>query len=444
MKSRVLTILCVVYVVLVIYGSLMPFDLRADWPRAMRRLDYARRVWPMGPIRARRADWVRNIALYFPLGLLLAGRGSLRPRSKRLWALACATGAALATGLIVEFTQLFSASRIPGANDVAANTLGGLAGGIVGISLGRAGWLCLQRWVREQWSDRPMHLVAVLLVLLLAADAVFPFCPTVDVSTVRRGVRRSLDVWRTQEYGLAVHPLHHWLVRRVGVYAVLSILLGASLDPRGRPAWFRGALRTSLFALVCEIAKIFIVSRFANAVNVAASVCGAAAGAVIGAASINRMTVRMKLHASVAALVGYIAYVEWEPFKFLWDSKMISRKFPHGAQWLPLYHHAMRGKADDVHHFLRTLVLMAALVCAMRLRRGRERGSRLLRILGGAVFGGALGIFFELGQFLLPARIPSMTDVFCFAMGGVIGAITPLPRRLRYPVVEPLVWEAAQ
>jgi len=39
-----------------------------------------------------------------------------------------------------------------------------------------------------------------------------------------------------------------------------------------------------------------------------------------------------------------------------------------------------------------------------------------------ALAAGVLGLALELGQFFLPARVPSATDVFCFALGGAIGA----------------------
>jgi len=61
------------------------------------------------------------------------------------------------------------------------------------------------------------------------------------------------------------------------------------------------------------------------------------------------------------------------------------------------------------------------------LDRGR-RGRRILKAVTVAV---AIGLILELAQFLLPPRVPSITDVACFALGGAIGAWGEIPTVFR-------------
>ena len=78
MRSRTVPILCLVYVLFVLYGSLAPFDLCADLRVVVRNSRIAFVAWPFGPAHASRVDMAANVALYAPLGALVALRVALR------------------------------------------------------------------------------------------------------------------------------------------------------------------------------------------------------------------------------------------------------------------------------------------------------------------------------------------------------------------------------
>lgn len=441
MKPRALTIVCATYIAFVLYGSLMPFDLAADWSEAQGHLDRAWEFWPFGDrLHTSRADLASNFALYVPLGLLVAARGPGAPGlargGRRFAALLAAVLAAMGTSIIVEVVQLFSASRVSGAHDVLMNTAGGLAGAMLGVALGRPAWVRLRRWLRLRLARNPLSLVGLLLLLLLAGDALFPFRATLDVSEMLKSVRGSgipletgmtvrllfEGVLRSAPEGMAAHPWHHWAVRRIGVYAVLAVLLGVWAGNHSRPRWLRGAAIAAGFSVAAELSKIFIVSRTPSVANVLMSACGAVVGGLLGMALTGRLSARAKITLAFVILMGYVVYVAWEPFSFRWDPGAAAAKIPTGAAWLPLYHYAIRGRPDDVHLFVRTLVLLSALAYTVRLRGGwLGRGGHWSRAGKAALLAGAAGLMLELGQFLIPGRVPSVTDVFCFALGGVIG-----------------------
>jgi VanZ family protein len=122
------------YLGLVLYGSLTPFDLRADARMVEAHFRRAWVFWPIGPVHANREDIPENIALYAPFGLLLAMRLRLAG-VRRCLALLAAAEAALAISMAVEATQLLSLCRVASATDVLMNTIGGLLGGLPGATL---------------------------------------------------------------------------------------------------------------------------------------------------------------------------------------------------------------------------------------------------------------------------------------------------------------------
>jgi VanZ family protein len=197
-------------------------------------------------------------------------------------------------------------------------------------------------------------------------------------------------------------------------------LLGASFAGHGRRRYVLGATCAVSFALLVEAARIFFVSNRANAAHVAVAACGSAVGAIAAAGLSGRLSLSAKRIVALVLLVGFIAYIEWQPFVFVLDAAAVARKLPRGASLLPLYHYAMGGRAEDVRLFVRSVVLLAAAAVAVLWVPGRPKGRR--SILLAALLAGGLGLVFEAGQLLIPSRVPSTTDVFCFALGGAVGA----------------------
>ena len=418
---RLLSGLCVAYWVLLVYASLMPFDLNSSLAEVQARLHRARNEFPSILFaHGGRGDIVANVLLYIPLALMMASRLRAGPRGRWLAATA-AVGLASLTSLMVETGQLLSAVRNTSIRDWISNTAGGLLGGIAGAALGAAWFLRLARAVRRGLIGRPAAVVAAMLALLLAADALFPYVPTIDVSQVKRSLRRS-DL--TLGGGLSRHPWHYWAVEVGGVYAVLAALTGSAMARRNfLKRWAKAALASAVLAAGLESLKPFITGRTLNVANVAVGAGGAAAGAVLAFLLAGRLD-RRRWAAVAAGLLGvYIAYLELEPFRFVFALDLAGRKVPHGAEWLPLYYYAMGARIEDVFLFARSIVLAAAMVCAIGLARGRPaEGSKLLsHVLAGAAIGGAMGLALECCQFFLPGRTPSTTDVFSFALGGAVG-----------------------
>ena len=116
------------YLVFVVYGSLVPLELRhVPFDEALTRFSHIPYL-RLGAVS--RADWVANIVLYVPLAFLacvwVLGLRRAGPRSYLGAALILACCLALAVAL--EFTQMFFAPRTVSLNDLIAEAIGSLIG----------------------------------------------------------------------------------------------------------------------------------------------------------------------------------------------------------------------------------------------------------------------------------------------------------------------------
>ncbi len=416
---RILIFLCGIYALLILYSSLLPYDFQWGQENASGRLDSALDYWPVGTIQPSRTDMISNVLAYLPLGFLAVTAGALGGRRRPGIAMLAVLPAALAVSLTVEALQLLSPSRVPSIADVAMNVGGAAIGGALAALFGRRLWLGLAGGARRWRGDRPVALVAVTLMVLLAADAVYPFRPTLDISTVWGNVKASTLSLST---GLDLHPWHHWLVRRVAVYAALSALLAGAQAGSRRPQRLAGAVAATAFAAGIEVLKLLVVSRSFNLANVAAAGCGALVGLALGA-MLAGLPVRGQIGLAKRAILAYLIYAAWQPFVLSFGGRSIAGNIPRGPEWLPLYHYAAGGRPADVQNFLGSLVLAAALAFVGRLAEQHDERSGLWSTpVSAAVTAGAIGLVLELGQFAVVTREPTITDVLCFAVGGGMGA----------------------
>ena len=421
-KVRPVTVLCFAYVAIIFYGTLLPFDLTADVDAAMGRLDRELAVWYDGFYNSRR-DILINFAFFLPLGILVAVRYRDKSRPAAVL-IACAAGAAVS--LSVEFLQLWSPSRTTEIVDLLTNTAGGLAGGVVGATMDRPIRRRLSGEASVNWSLRPLRPVAIALLLLLILDATDPFYPVTHKWMLRQNLTNSTLVL---SQGLKLHSWHHWLVCRVGMYAVLAALLGAAVMNRSRRRWVYGALMAAGFALVTEAGKPLMLDRAANIANVAVAACGAAIGMLLGMVFHRRMSPAVKAALAAVLLVGYVSYQECRParedvpFDFVWDPPAIQAKIPSGAGWLPAHSFAIgKKRIRYVRPIVRILAVMTAFTYALSASGRLAGGTTTRRIVKGALLAGAIGIAVQLLKLLVPERGPEIAKLSSFFIGGALGA----------------------
>jgi len=421
MEVRPVTVLCLVYIAVIFYGALLPFDMTADAGAAFGELERELTVWYDGFFNNRR-DILLNGAFFFPLGMLAA----LRHTGGSRWrAVLAAGGMCAVVSLAVEFLQLWSPSRTTEVIDVMTNTAGGLGGGVVGVTTGRSVQSKLSGEASGKWSLRPLRPVAIALLILLLLDATDPFYPVTHKSTLEKNFTNSSFVL---SQGMRLHSWHHWLVCRVGMYAVLAGVIGASAMNCSRVRWVYGAVLASSFALATEACKPFIEDRRANIANVVVAACGAALGMLLGIVFHRLGSLSAKLALAAVLLVGYVSYHECRParedapFDFVWDPPAIQAKIPSGAGWFPAHSFAVgKKRVEYVRPVVRILTVMAAFTYVLSMS-GRLAGkSSIKRIVKGALLAGIVGAALQTLKLLVPERGPEMARLSAFVIGGALG-----------------------
>jgi VanZ family protein len=129
-RSRLVRYLAVVYVLLVFYASLYPFE---PWrPFATSPFAYLFEPWPR---YYSAADVAINIIGYLPLGILLTL--SAVAWATPWWAAVFATALGTVVSLSMETLQSYLPQRVPSNLDLLSNGLGALIGAVVAASAGR-------------------------------------------------------------------------------------------------------------------------------------------------------------------------------------------------------------------------------------------------------------------------------------------------------------------
>ncbi len=426
-NARLLVLVAIVYMLLILHGSLAPFDLHADGDEV--RCHYSRvwACWPFGDrFRTSKTDVVSNFALYVPLGFLVAVSAALRRRAPRWPAVLAAAAASLAVGSGVEVVQLFSLSRVSSAQDALVNSLGGLVGGLAGAWSGRRWWLGSHWRLRWMWAHRPVTFIALAMLLALGLEATYPYIPMLGASKVVANVMamaaHPLDV-------PGGHPWYYWAFWRAGAYGLLTAAMAFSFTVRPVPRWGKALALSAGLAAGLEVAKVFIVSRSADLANVVVSAGAALVVALVGAAIVRAPKEQAPIDASappsraagvylvlLTLYVAFIVYGSLVPLTFRYLSfEQALRRFAD-IRYLELG----IGRRGDLVANLVFYIPVAFLAMGSLTRGGRAGG-----LLWKAMFVGlsvtVLAVAVEFTQVYFPSRTVSQNDIMMEIIGGMVG-----------------------
>ena len=170
-------LLLAIFVALILYVSLYPFQFGADGPTAMevlRELSWA---------RASRGDMLNNVLLYVPLGFCIAL--TVEPRFGRLTGIAAGLVGGALLSITMEIMQGSIATRVPSLTDLSLNAAGALAGAIGGSAWHALG---VRMTPHANPAGRSGAIALVVLVLWLIAR-LWPFVPDASLRQLKRAVR---------------------------------------------------------------------------------------------------------------------------------------------------------------------------------------------------------------------------------------------------------------
>ncbi len=420
LRQRTLLAGFFIYLAFVVYGSLIPFELRLhSLDQALER--FAQIRWlQLGA--ASRADWVANLVLYVPLAFLgcSALAGYARTAGVRIFLVLVVLALCLAVAVAVEFTQLFFAPRTVSLNDLLAETLGTLAG--IGLWLGARERLAqLGRAFRSGGRQSIAASITAYLVLYTAL-ALFPFDFVISWDELAARLQSGNVSWLLA--GAAAHPLRG-LAKLFGEAAAIAPLGLFAALLAARVNLGRTFVAGALLGLVLELLQLLLVSGVTQGASVLIRGAGLAAGAFVGQQirahgllPVAHLVRRLAVPLSPFYLLSLLAISGWFAREMLGSAAALARF--DTVQLIPFYFHYFTSEPVAMASLLANLLMYAPLGLYTWARhatvpRGRRRGISL------AATGGALlALPIELSKLWLAGKHPDFTNLLIAAAGAAL------------------------
>ena len=280
--------LMIAWAAFVVYGSLVPFDFRfPGWEEVSSQfLGFGQ---PQTRIRSI-TDWVTNVAIFVPFGFL-----ALPALARRRTVSALVGGAiltlvgSLALSMGIELAQLFFPPRVSSAFDVIANSLGTVFGMVAWIALGEG--TSAAYTAVASLHDGPAPFVRPRRSIVAAALGGY-------VLLVGGWAGFFTNSWTNWAGGLArargvlVLPFVQHQDAAIGLAVASTLVAAMVFAPVGAALWFLGvqstrtlqeklsfaALSAAGFAVILEIAKLFVLAKRPDTGNVLIAGLAAAVG----------------------------------------------------------------------------------------------------------------------------------------------------------------------
>lgn len=413
----------VVYLLFVIYGSLVPLAYRpVPWAEALARF---RDIPYLALGIASRADWVANILLFIPLAFLW--RGVLDTRRGILVHL-LADGAVLAgcvaLSVGIEFTQIFFPPRTVSLNDIIAEGIGAAVGVVVWRAAGRRLVAWLEEWRGHHGSVGLAERFCILYFVCLFGYNLLPLDLTISPVEVFhkwrqgrvlfipgiRGGEGPLGALYEMATDAAVWVPAAWLLVRAG--------------KGGRAWWITVGAAAGL-----EFLQLFVFSRVTDVNDVIMAALGGWVGMLLaGRQSLEAPAATRKGRAMVywggAAIFwcAVIAAVFWYPFDFrpergfVLERIAMFRKVPFHALYYGSEFHAVTEVLRKTLFFAPLGACVAGVAHAFQSGLAGRIGWVAALLLAGSVAAGV-----EVGQLALPGHYPDSTDILIGTVAGLFG-----------------------
>jgi len=411
------------YVIGIVYGSLIPFELRPyTLPEAWDQFIHIRFL-DLGVVS--RADWIANILLYIPLGFLAMG-----------WLHTVTGRARFGTGLViiavgfssfvaftVEFTQIFFAPRTVSINDLIAEHLGI----VLGIALFFIVQQPLSAGLRHISAGGHRALVALLLLYTLAylVLSLFPYDFLLSLKELE---------WKlsSDRYGAFVAAAGCQgvleCVFRFGVEMFAAVPLGLLAGIRstrmaGRLVLFSFMMGV-LLGLVIELGQFLIASGISQGVSIIIRGLGVAAGAWFagvffsGQLRLQPSTIRLILVvAAIPYLLAVLALNDW--FAAPWIQLGEGLASLKGEMLLPFYYHYFTSETRAVASLIANFAMYMpiGIGCWIFGHFGRSRPANgwvpVIIAMG-------LAVVVEGGKVLISSKHPDPTNILIAPLAAVI------------------------
>lgn len=436
MKGRLdsfLLFAAVLYLVFVVYGSLVPLrPVPIPFDEAWQRF-LAIRTLRLGILS--RADWVANLLLMLPLAFLwLAALGTGRGTAARGILSAAVWAGCIALALAIEFTQVYFPQRTVSVNDIVAEG--------IGATLGVALWWItgdrVARWLRRWQETRGAPNLAEQAVWAYAGLLVLYNLLPLDLAPSPWDLLQKFREGRLVlvPFGFETSDVParlYEVASGIAVWAPLAALWVLSRRKTPVQSW----IAATGVAAIIEVIQLFVYTRVSDVTDVLIAALGAAVGAW-GIARFVRHSAEAAPRSDEAASARWIAsgvalgivwlavlaVVFWYPFDvrmeraFVLSRLELLRKVPFQSYYFTSEFMAI---TQAFRHALFLVPWGAALgIAGVPLTRGRWRWAyHAFAFLAAILVPAAI----EAGQLALPGKYPDSTDLALEAMGALAGYV---------------------
>ena len=420
LRQRAL-IVFLLYLAFVVYGSLVPLELRPmTWDEAIERfLNIPYLDLGVGS----RADWIANGVLYVPLAFLgcLALLGMRPAPWKVLPGVLLVLVFCGAVAVSVEFAQLWFAPRTVSLNDLIAEGIGS----VVGVSL----WLLGRQRLAQLGTDflaggrQSVLAVMTLYALIYLAFSLFPFDFLISAQEL---------AWKLQSsnVGWLVAPSCGDAVRctaRMGLDVAAALpfgLLAALLWPRA--GYGRLFLAGVAVGLLIEPLQLLLASGVSQGLSVPLRGVGFVVGGLLGHWFLQR-GLRTGAQAVVVAgavlalpyLAGLALVTGWFSTAAVGAGEALVRL--EQVRWLPFFYHYYTSEAVAMASTLAHLALYAPLgvfTWALWAARGRPHSGAGAALAAFSAV--AVAALIEGGKLFFPPKHPDPTNLLIAAVGALL------------------------
>jgi VanZ family protein len=426
-----------------LYGSLVPFHFRALALADACRL--FRNELAAGIRIESRSDAIANVMLGVPLGFALLGLASVdrtwsgraSGASPRQAARPAARWKIAAVGLLllpacalfaaaVEFSQLFTLSRMCSVSDIAAQTLGSAVGMLAWVLVGQK----LTDRTRAVWTRADLNAAGRLLlvyVVLLAFIQTLPFDVSVSPAALYRKFRDGGVVLVPFGEFHGLNDAERWkmigkLTKLAGLYLPIGLLAARMKGRIEQWSMGRVALAALGLAVCMEALQLVVQSRTPSATD---ALVGAGAG-IVGWYAARVHHEGLALPFAVSWLIVWLAVMTpvTQP-----PPGVPKRESPRAFDWVPGMPLESGDPLNALEEMLTKLILFGLLgvvVAAWRLPPRTKRGpggSVRVAVVVAALLGLVAASFFEMSQRWYDTHVPCITDVLLGGFGAVLGVL---------------------
>ena len=407
------------WLIFVVYGSLLPFELRGiSLSEAIDTFSHIRFL-DLGVVS--RADWIANILLYIPLAFLGCSWLGDQRHATLAWVLAIPVTllVCLGTAIGVEFTQTFYAPRTVSLNDLLAESIGTLLGIAIWFFYGRPIRKLLDTFAEGGKASvyAAISIYGIAYILL----ALFPYDFIVSLDELKWKLSSDHLGW------ILAGSCGGWLrcsAQMLGEFlAILPLGLLLSLANR-RLSLTRVFVVGAGLSLFLELCQMFLASGVSQGASILLRAAGLAGGVMLGqslhqqgtgaiAKTIRRLAPFFALPylATIAALNGW--------FSSAWSGIATALSHLSDVSLLPFYYQYFSTETHAVASLLAQSTMYAPIgivFWARDVAKSRPNSGRLGLV---GLSAAALALAIELGKLFVPPQHPDFTNLLIAASGAI-------------------------